>query len=52
MPDYKDLFYKSQAEIADAIEMLDAMKQQLLECMQYCEDGILDDEDGENNKES
>lgn len=38
MPDYKELFYKSQAAIADTIEKLDLLSAQLKVFMQDCEE--------------
>lgn len=45
MPDYKALFYKSQAEIADTIEQLEELTQKLIKCMQYCEEMVIKDDD-------
>ncbi len=55
MPDYKELYYQSQAELADAIELLQNVIRKLAIRMQYCEDRILDgdeEDDEENTKES
>ena len=46
MKDYKELFYRSQATIADAIENLENISEQLKKCMQDCENDII----SENNK--
>lgn len=51
MPDYKELFYKSQAEIADTVEMLEAMTQKLIACMQYCEERVTEEADDKDNIE-
>lgn len=52
MPDYKSLFYKSQTEIADTIEKLEALSLKLIKCMQYCEDKVtgVDELDEENDE--
>ncbi len=52
MPDYKSLFYKSQAEIADSIEILEALSLKLIKCMQYCEDNIIEENDFDKNKKT
>ncbi len=41
MLNYKDLFYKSQAIIADVIEHLDAISYELKKYMQECEEEII-----------
>ncbi|MCM1227239.1 MAG: hypothetical protein NC320_07420 [Clostridium sp.] len=45
MTDYKELFYKSQAKIADVIEELDGMSQLLKDFMNECEEKVISDED-------
>lgn len=55
MPDYKELYYQSQAELADAIELLHDVIRKLTIRMQYCEDRILDggeEDDDDNIKKS
>lgn len=49
MPDYKSLFEKSQAEIADTIEQLEKLTEKLINCMQDCENSILEDDNNEEN---
>ena len=44
MPDYKELFYKSQKAITDTIDILDEIRASLIKCMQECEDEIISDE--------
>ena len=44
MPDYKQLFYKSQAEIADIIEQLSQLEDRLKKHMTECEEKVIDSE--------
>lgn len=44
MPDYKELYYRSQAALADAVEILDKLKEQLRWCMMDCEERVLSEE--------
>ncbi|MGN0612867.1 MAG: hypothetical protein ACI4JB_03125 [Porcipelethomonas sp.] len=44
MPDYKELFYKSQITIADTIEKLDMISKELKEKMMEYEDEIISSE--------
>lgn len=41
MLDYKELFYRSQVEIANAISDLDFISDKLKKCMQKCEQEII-----------
>ncbi len=41
MPDYKELFYKSQAALADAIEAIEQLTDQLRDCMEECEEKVI-----------
>lgn len=50
MPDYKQLFYKSQAEIADMIDELSLLENRLKDFMSDCEDKILDNNSGKQEK--
>lgn len=50
MPDYKELFYKSQAAIADTLDILDEIRTSLIECMQECEDEVISDVDSHNSE--
>ena len=45
MPDYKELFYRSQAEIADITDILEKLEIRLKSFMAECEEIILDDSD-------
>ena len=45
MLSYKELFLKSQCIIADAIENLEAISEELKKCMLNCEEGIISEED-------
>lgn len=45
MIDYKELFYKSQAKIADVIDELDCMSRSLKDFMNECEEKVIVDED-------
>lgn len=40
MSTYKELFYKSQAEIANAIDSIEEILSNLKRCMKECEDDI------------
>ena len=44
MPDYKQLFYKSQTEIADIIEQLSQLEERLKEHMLECEEKVIGSE--------
>lgn len=44
MSSYKELFLKSQAIIADAIENLEIISDELKKYMQKCEDEIISEE--------
>lgn len=45
MTDYKELFYKSQAKIADIIDELDGISKLLRDFMDECEEKVISDED-------
>lgn len=45
MPDYKELFYKSQASIEDTLDILDEIRASLIEFMQECEEKVISDDD-------
>ena len=45
MIDYKSLFYKSQVEIADAIEALGEISEKLKKCTQECEKVVVSESD-------
>ncbi len=51
MPDYKSLFYKSQAELADSIEILEALSLKLIKCLQYCENKVIEENELDKNTE-
>lgn len=44
MPNYKELCFKSQAALADAIEALEALQKELIACMKECEEAVISDE--------
>lgn len=44
MTSYKELFLKSQAIIADAIENLEIISYELKKCMQECENEVISEE--------
>ncbi|HEZ7986675.1 MAG TPA: hypothetical protein RWO09_07045 [Ruminococcus sp.] len=44
MLSYKELFFKSQAIIADTIESLEIIIEKLKKCMQECEDEVISEE--------
>ncbi len=50
MPDYKELFYASQAEIADTIEKLENITESLKSFMCSCEDNIIESDEEDENK--
>ncbi len=50
MTDYKALFYKSQAEIADLKDQLDDLTNNLKEFMQNCEQSVMESDDFEANE--
>lgn len=55
MTTYKELFYNSQAEIANAIDNLENILESLKRCMQECEDEAIPEENKIieiNNKKS
>ncbi len=41
---YKELFLKSQAIIADAIENLEVISEELKKCMSNCEEDLISNE--------
>lgn len=41
MSSYKELFYKSQSEIAEAIDNIEKILSWLKECMLECEDEVM-----------
>ncbi len=41
MSDYKELFYQSQAKLADAIDELDSLSQSLKEFMVEAEESVI-----------
>lgn len=43
--DYRELFYKSQVEIANAISDLERISARLVECMKKCEQELVTAED-------
>lgn len=45
---YRELFYKSQAAIADTIESLENLSEQLKKIMNECEDEIISDNNNIN----
>lgn len=50
MPDHKELFYKSQAAIADTLDILDEIRASLIEFMQECEEEVISDDDSHNRE--
>lgn len=52
MSDYKALFYKSQAKIADLNEQLDKLTSDLKRFMQFCEEAIIESNDLETSAEN
>ena len=50
MPDYKQLFYRSQAEIADIIEQLSQLEERLKEHMLECEEKVVGDENNDSKR--
>ena len=44
MVDYKELFYRSQAVIADTIEKFELISDELKKCMQDCEEKIISED--------
>lgn len=51
MPDYKALFYTSQAKIAETISQLETLTADLAACMQKCEEAVIEpDSPTENEK--
>jgi len=50
MPNYKKLFYASQAEIADTIEKLENIAESLKSFMCNCEDIIIESDDENENE--
>ncbi len=44
MNNYKELFYKSQSEIADAIDNMEKILARLKDCMIECEEEIISTE--------
>lgn len=47
MPNYKELYFQSQAALADAIDTLDKLREQLIRCMQQCEEEATSGENSE-----
>ncbi len=53
MQNYKQLFYQSQAALADAIKNLEKLTQELKECMQACEETVItEDENSQSCNET
>jgi len=50
MPDYKELFYQSQAELADIEEELKRMVLKIQRVMREAEEEIISENDGENSQ--
>ena len=48
--DYKALFYKSRAKIADLNEQLDKLTSDLKQFMQLCEESVMESDDLEANE--
>ncbi len=44
MPNYRELYFKSQAALADAIEALENLQKELIDCMNECEEAVISDE--------
>lgn len=44
MPNYKELYFKSQAALADAIAALESVQKELIACMNECEETVISDE--------
>lgn len=51
MPDYKELYYKSQAALADVMETLDNLKEQLRWCMMDCEECVISEKSEETTEQ-
>ncbi len=49
MTDYKALFYKSQAKIADLQQQLEDLTSDLIAFMQKCEKSVVESDDIEEN---
>ncbi len=49
MTDYKELFYKSQAKIADLEEQFEALTSDLKAFMKNCEEAVVESDDIEEN---
>lgn len=50
MPDYEQLYYKSQAQLADTIELLEQLTGKLKHFMENCEEAILTDDENDENR--
>ncbi len=48
-PDYKELFYRSQAKLVTAIQTLDSVSEMLKHFMQCCEEEVIGIDDEETN---
>ena len=51
MIDYKELFYKSQAEIAETLEKVREIEERLQYFMQVCEENVMCEEAEADKKE-
>lgn len=51
MPNYKELYFKSQAALADAVETLDKLREQLCSCMVQCEEAVIADDEEKTPKQ-
>ncbi len=45
MLDYKELYFRSQAALAKAIETLEELAEELSWCMKSCEDAVISSEE-------
>ena len=50
MPDYKELFYKSQAELADIAEELRQLVLKIESNMRTAEEKVISEDDSENSQ--
>ena len=49
MPDYRKLYYSSQAQLAEAIETLENLKQKLILFTQECERKVIETDDNDKS---